>query len=443
MRLINGSLTPLLPTLMLGALATLGMACDGGGNTSEGNGGSAGAAVGGAGGEGGGVGGEGVGGEGVGGIDTTPYSLTVADGSGSGEYTAGEQVHVFAHVNPYQAVVDGWQSSVATESPSGEWHFVFTMPASDVTLTPNVVAVPMNLTTMNVAGVNNQKEVRYAVPTNPQGVLFTFHGTGGSADIIENSAMQYIARKAFHQGYAVVSTEAEERTLNDGGVDGKIRWNSMPDLATNIDLQNIQLISDGLSAQTNVPASAPRFAVGMSNGGGFAVTVGAMLPFTAVTSLCATGRVDAADLTETPTQWLMCEQDTNETVSAKKEKWPAGSQNLAARSIATDYDVLQPAPIFDLRFARTQGVGNAKSTAAYDELVGKGMVDTDGWMQVSAVDIMADYDANTADWPAMKEMVDSSSYFDVKNSIKHPWADHTVHDDWTTRILDFMQAQLP
>lgn len=58
----------------------------------------------------------------------------------------------------------------------------------------------------------------------------------------------------------------------------------------NIDLQNIQSISQNISTITSVPADGLRLAVGVSNGGAFAITVGAALSFDAVNILCGVGR---------------------------------------------------------------------------------------------------------------------------------------------------------
>ncbi|MFQ5418089.1 MAG: hypothetical protein ACE5FL_13745 [Myxococcota bacterium] len=372
-----------------------------------------------------------------------PHALTVVGGYGSGFYDTGAVVHVFADVDPYTSDVTGWQSSVPGASLPDEWHFVFTMPDSDVTLTPEITPVSMNLSETVLAGVNNPKRVIYAVPPDPLGVVFTFHGTGGSADVIHKPSMQYVARLAYHRGYAVVSTDAEERTLGDPGPDGKIRWDTSLGLATNVDLQNIQLLSSQLSQLTAIPTDAPRFAVGISNGGSFAITVGAVLPFTAVSAFCGVGRTLAWSLTLTPTQWLMCGNDTNPTVSGQRAQWMDGNLNLASRSIPTDYDELQASPVFEGRLARINGVDFGLSAAGVAELAANGRLDSSGFLLTLPDDLSVEVAADPASWPSLNALTDASSPGLVLGELKHAWADHQMHDDWAARTLDFLEAQIP
>jgi len=369
------------------------------------------------------------------------HELIVAGGYRSGVYDPGATVDVFADVDPYTSVVTGWQSSVPGLGLPDEWHFVFTMPDSDVTLTPEVTLVSMNLSEVELAGVDHPKRVIYAVPPDPLGIVFVFHGTGGSADVIHKPAMQYVARLAYQRGYAVVSTEAEERTLGDPGPDGKIRWNAGVDLATNVDLQNIERLSAELSQLTSIPIDAPRFAVGMSNGGSFAVSVGAALPFSAVTSFCAPARVLAWSLTPTPSQWLMCGNDTNPTVGGQRDQWMDGTLDLASRSIPTDYDELPASPVFEGRFARIDGIGFDLSAAGVAELNARGRLDSSGFLLTLPDDLFAEIANDSASWPALSALADAAGPGPVLGELKHAWADHQMHDDWAARALDFLEAQ--
>ena len=78
--------------------------------------------------------------------------------------------------------------------------------------------------------------------------------------------------------------------------------------------------SQDISTFTSVPSDGVRLGVGVSNGGAFAITAGGVLSFTAVTSLCGVGQEMVFSQTQTPTQWLMCDNDTNETVSGKTRR---------------------------------------------------------------------------------------------------------------------------
>ena len=176
--------------------------------------------------------------------ETTTYQLSVEQGYGAGTYEAGDVVHVFADFLPGNEVVTHWSGDLDL---SPEWHHQFVMPAHDVTLTAHVETTDFAFEEIEYPGVQENIRVFYAVPSNPLGVLFLFHGTGGSADVAYSTPFQNIAAIAYQQGLAIVSTEAHERTTNDPGDDGQIRWNVAPNPNTNIDLQNIQKLSQDIS----------------------------------------------------------------------------------------------------------------------------------------------------------------------------------------------------
>ena len=189
------------------------------------------------------------------------------------------------------------------------------------------------------------------------------------------------------KGWLFVSTEAHERTINDGGDDGAIRWNVAPNITNNIELQNIHSISQNISTITSVPADGLRIAVGVSNGGAFAITVGAALSFDAVTSLCGVGRETVFVQTQTPTQWLMCGNDTNATVSGQRDAWENGTNSLQERGVRTDYGVFPPSPMYSGRFMRI-GATQEESQSAVDELRTNEILDENNFLLLSPKDML-------------------------------------------------------
>ena len=133
--------------------------------------------------------------------------MSVQNGFGSGIYEEGETVHVFADFMPGYEVVANWSGDL---SLSPEWHHQFIMPAQDVTITANMEVTDFELSQVQYPGVQGDIRLFYAVPTNPVGVLFLFHGTGGSANVVYSTPFQNIAATAYEQGLAIVSTEAHK-----------------------------------------------------------------------------------------------------------------------------------------------------------------------------------------------------------------------------------------
>ena len=361
------------------------------------------------------------------------YLLSVDNGYGEGLYEAGEIVHVFADFMPGNEVVTHWSGDLDL---SPEWHHQFTMPTNDVTLEAHVETTTYTLTEIQYPGVQGDIRLLYAVPSNPVGVLFLFHGTTGSADVAYATPFQNIAATAYRQGLAIVSTDAHERTTNDAGNDGKIRWNVAPNLSVNIDLQNIQKISQDISTLTSVPSDGVRLGVGISNGGAFAITAGGILSFTAVTSLCATGREDVYTQTQTPTQWLMCENDTNETVSSKRDEWENGTNSLMSRGVRTDYGVFSASPLYNERFTRF-GATISESQAIIEELKTNQALDEHGFLHITPKSIQNDILDNPDRWPIFLAFVDQYGYKNILGELKQAYADHGAFDDWTHRMIDF------
>lgn len=376
---------------------------------------------------------------------TGPFTVTVEGGYGGGTYEPGDEVDVFAANDPFEEIVTSWQAEGLGETPPAEWHLSFSMPARDVTLTPTLAAVALDWQEKTIQGVESEKRVFFHAPAGapPTALLFLFHGTGGSAELAFKPSAFHLALVATHLGMAVVSPEAQEVTLGDPGSDGKLRWNAVPDLGTNVDLQDIELVSDRLTELGLVPAEVPRYALGMSNGGSFALTVGAALPFTAVASYCATGRPDVHQSTTTPSMWLMCMHDNNETLAAKKDQWPFGSDALALREIPTGYHVHPPSPLYPGRFARLQGVDVTASEAAVAELAAAGFLDDRGHLLMTAGELTTAVAASLADFPATGVVEQAGGKELVQGELKAAYADHQLYSDWARLMFAFFEANTP
>ena len=364
------------------------------------------------------------------------YQLSVEHGYGSGDYEEGAIVHVFADFIPGNEVVTDWSGDLVL---SPEWHQQFMMPATDIAIKAHIDATDFALTEVQYEGTQDPIRILYAVPENPIGVLFLFHGTGGSADVAFSTPFQNISATAYRQGLAIVVTEAHERTMNDGGADQQIRWNVAPNPNTNIDIQNIQSISQDISTFTQVPSDGLRLGLGISNGGAFAITVGAILSFDAVTSLCGVGRESVFSQTQTPTQWLMCDNDTNETVSSKRDQWENGTNTLQERGIRTDYGVFPAAPLYPERFMRI-GATRAESESAIEELRVNEALDGGNFLQITPNSIGLSIVNQPDNWPVFLSLIEQYGPDKVKTELKQTYADHGAFDDWTHRMIAFWRG---
>lgn len=101
------------------------------------------------------------------------------------------------------------------------------------------------------------------VPSEPRGMIYLFHGSGGSADFATRVDAVDVVNQFVAQGYGFVSTSSTERT-------GDKRWEAGdPSLTTNPDLARLARLQAHLVATTPLEATTPLAGIGMSNGARF------------------------------------------------------------------------------------------------------------------------------------------------------------------------------
>jgi hypothetical protein len=106
-------------------------------------------------------------------------------------------------------------------------------------------------------------EVISVIPANPRGLIYAFHGSGGSADMVTRVDAVDVLNQFVAKGYGYVATSSTERT-------GNRRWlQSDPSLTTNPDLARLTRLQAHLVATTPVTSSTPLLGIGMSNGARF------------------------------------------------------------------------------------------------------------------------------------------------------------------------------
>ncbi len=420
-------------------VAVLAASCGGSDSTGSGGAGSAGSA---------GAGGF------DGGADVAPdasgaHTLTVVHGYGSGTYTPGQVVHVWAAVLPWTELVEGWTGDADLLDFPAEWHATLTMPPRDVTLEAKIKPMDVTLGESTFLGSTQlPKTVLSHWPASPKGLVLLLHGTGGSAKMIEKAEERYVALAAVHRGYAVVATEAEEVVAGDQNADDKIRWN--PALAKdNVDFANLDSLVGQLRQEGKLAADAPLHVIGMSNGGAMAVSLGAVggstvasdfpnLRFEGAVSVCANGRLTSAQVTTTPTAWLLCANDDNDQVSNDDAR--ANSEVLRERGIPTLVDEHPASPLYDQRFMRVPGVDEAKSLALAAGLRAGGFVGDDGLFLVSTTAMQETVQSNPDAFPALTS-TEGKTLSEVVNQIRVMQAEHQFYSDWAARALDFLEGE--
>ncbi|TNE43271.1 MAG: hypothetical protein EP343_34250 [Deltaproteobacteria bacterium] len=364
----------------------------------------------------------------------TLYRLVVNNGYGGGQYRPGTTAHVWAGFNPYQQLVVGWKGGDGLLKEGKEWHTTLVMPSRDVTLDPIFVKAEGQLQSLSFQGTTYKKPVLALVPSAPKGVILAFHGTGGSNTYLQKLETLYVARVAYQRGYAVVSTDAEEVQAGDLDKNGYIRWHPNIKQANNPDIVDLKKLVPALVNQKVLPQGLPLFALGMSNGGAMAVSVGEALKMKAVVSYCASGRKDVVAVTQTPTMWLMCGKDTNPNVdnSLAQQHY----QTLLGRKVPTVYQDNSPSPLYAGRFFRILGVNLPTSTSIAKEIQANKLVDSQGFFSVNSDAFAKHVQGNKSLYPTLTGLSEALQ-LSVLSQVKIMMADHQMFDDFAGKTVDF------
>ena len=324
------------------------------------------------------------------------YTLTVNNGYGSGTYTAGDTVNIWAKEFPTNTVYDKWTGDVTPLEMPSEWHTTLVMPASNVNVTANFKAfTPFAIAFDSIQGQVIKKPVYYYFPANYYGVIYFFHGTGGHASNWINS-LEYrqMINQAVADSFAFIVTEADEATTGiDANGDGKLRWSTYPiDSVTNVDMANIKIITDSFINRGYMNRNTKRFSIGMSNGGAYSASCSYLFGFNAGISYCAQGLVPVFAASTVPFQFCMAKYDANENVG------PVGNANalsnanqLKSRGICSRYYLHDRSPVYPERFMRISGVTLAKSQGVLNDLVSNGMVDANHYLTLLPDTIVSRY----------------------------------------------------
>jgi hypothetical protein len=374
------------------------------------------------------------------------FNLTVNNGYGSGNYAAGDTVHVWCEAIPEDAVFAQWSGDVTTVADIDEWHTTLIMPGRNVTLTANFRTIaPIAIQHEMIKAANNLKNVYSYFPPKHKGVIFLAHGTNSKAEHWINLYEHYqFTKDAIADSFAVIITEAEEVTLNtDLNGDGKLRWSSSPlDARANIDFANIIALIDTFVTRGRMTRSTPRFAVGASNGAFFSFSIGTFLKYNGVAGYCGGGDNRLFTFSDTPAQWCMAKYDSHEEIGpAGNAQALANYNTLASRGIAARYFLLDRSPCYPERFARSGDISLPVSRALFNEFRNTGVLEANDYFRINALSIIDSVRSTPAQFPVLISLNNSQRLF-VLNQVDAMYADHGFYSDYNRKTLNFFNSLL-
>ena len=292
------------------------------------------------------------------------FGIAVQSGSSAVSQTVDASLDVFASVDPPGLVFDQWVGDVALlQQPRERRSGVFSLLApAQVTATFKASAAwsPQSIL-LNGAGANAVNAYWFFPKANPLGVVFRFHGAGGSGDAQFSKTEELkFARDAVADGFAVVSLDSQDRVNK--------QWDATTNQANpaaNADIRNVQQLISSFISQGLMTSTTSVFASGMSDGAGAALRFSFLLNWKASHQACVPGAAQIAQATRVPGIWTMAQNDTVADPQRNASAL-ANYKSLTARGVAADFVVVAPSAIYPARFAQIAGISDTASSAIYN-----------------------------------------------------------------------------
>lgn len=278
-------------------------------------------------------------------------------------------------------------------------------------------------------------EVISYVPQNPRGLIYLFHGSGGSASFAERIETVDVLNRLTARGYGFVSTSSTERT-------GNRRWNvADPSTSSNPDLARLGRLHASLVATTPVDAATPLVGIGMSNGARFVTLWGQRWKDTGypVKAIWASmGRT--ADPVAGPgalTVPIVFSTAVNDFTSPPG---PIIVDFAATRNAGTPTELYVSAErkLGWARFTRIPGVDAAEANQIFDALVATGVWNAQGTRVVADIQ-QAAAQASAAQLPASV----ASRANDVINETALQLAVHQFTAEYAAQVEAFFGRYVP
>lgn len=347
-------------------------------------------------------------------------NVSVNSGSGDGTYKGQPFIHVWADPAPPGMVFDRWTGDTTLLQRIGESHTKLRTANLNTTITATYKPAPVWTPSFEML---NGIQMGYHFPANHVGVIFHFHGQGGSANLLFNNLERRIfANEAVAEGYAVVAIDSDDRVNRD--------WATSNDIATNPDIQNVQAAINLFIMRGWMTASTPVFAHGFSKGAGFSPRVARALSFRATSMNLLAGTPDIINITTIPTIWCIAINDGTIMAGGVAQS-RSNHQNLLNRGVPTQYHLAVATPVYPERFWRITGLSAADSQAIHSALRQGGFIDGRNLLRA---------DPDTSGWESAIPSQYNSFVPSIRDQLRICYAEHTFFSDYNRRVLDFFNT---
>jgi hypothetical protein len=269
------------------------------------------------------------------------------------------------------------------------------------------------------------------VPAHPVGIVYVFHGTGGSADFATKLETVDMLNHLVAAGYGFVSTDSTNRTSKQWDT-GSLSLTANPDLAR-LSRLHAHLVSTGA-----ITTTTPIYAIGMSRGAGFASVFAQAFrdggyPVAAIAPSHGQipASVRAAGGLDVPALFTLGANDPivdNTQVLGQVA-------DLVGRGVPAEAVVEPETPLSAARFLRVPGVDGATADATFATMVAAGLWDASGH-RLAGIDTVGST-LPTLHYPAS---VTPSQLQSIQDEVDVVLAVHQYSATYATRTVSFFDS---
>ncbi len=372
-------------------------------------------------------------------------TLTVLNGYGSGEYKQGDTIHIWAREFAEDSVFAGWETSLSSAEVGrwNEWHTTIILRGSSGVIRAKFrYSKPLQFsqTTFRILGAD--RNVWYAFPPNPRGLITLHHFTNGTGNLwTSRTEYRQFCHAAYDKGYALLAYNADEVERGDQTGNGLKQWLATPiDIDKNIDHKVTRIMLDSLIARGVIAKITPLYAVGMSVGGGYTMGVALSLGFNGWANYCSGGNSAIADSTHIPGLLCPAQNDANreDDIGGNTIKAYQNYLKLQQRGIKSGYLLNTLHPLYPERFARVKGINKTKSITLFNELKSGGWLDSLNrpLLLPDSLEEGIRYTALFPEFSAINEDLWKEALYQYRVA----YADHEFHSDFTYTTLSFFDS---
>ncbi len=374
-------------------------------------------------------------------------TLTVIKGSGSGTYTTGANVMIWA--NPYNTtdptITNVEQVAPTPASPIQIFdHWLITGVSTSAlgnSFDPNAVQTSLIAPSANITLTAIYKDaprwlaprVVSFFPIGYHSVIFMFHGSGGCAGCLYASAedRQFI-EDATSRGFGVVALSSYDRLT--------AQWDSTLPASQNIDMQRVVAARNNLIARGDMVATDPIYLRGTSNGGDFTTLLAqqtevplsagglqSLFPKPLAQALyISPGNGTALAATTVATIFLLAQQDASIKDSTAITQFGI----LASHSIPTQIWINPPSPVYAERFWRIEGLSQADSQAIFSSFKQGGILNSSNFVVTDP--------RTTTSWQSKIPSQYTAYTSDIGEQLSVAYAEHEFFSTLNNRTLNFL-----